>query len=438
MTESSQSSTRPANESPSFNGESTNGKRRHIVLTSHPSRFGSKAVPIQWGYPDPEQRGPIVATVTDVSHRNVIGTHSGSYAVYRALAVASGVLQTDHKPDLTNTNPAIAVGPHPSWGDPERIVSLDPYGAMTAEVFQPFIDKGFDVRPSIAITKAHIQLPELVDAVRQGRVKIDGVCMKDGGDLVVTKAAIEPVWYLPGVAQRLEVSEDNLRYALFEQTGGMFPELVTRPDLKVFLPPIGGITVYIIGDVGAIADPDRPLAVRVHDECNGSDVFGSDICTCRPYLVHGVEACLETAQAGGAGVIVYFRKEGRALGEVTKFLVYNARKRQTGGDRADAYFTRTECVAGVQDVRFQELMPDVLHWLGVTRIDRFVSMSDMKHRAIVNSGIEIVERVAIPDELVPPDARVEIEAKKAAGYYSDQGVLSEEELAAIKGRHLTE
>jgi GTP cyclohydrolase II len=438
MTESSQSPAKPVRDS-SINseiGEGKNGKRRHIVLTSHPSRFGSKAVPIQWGHADPLQRGPIVATVTDVSHRNVIGTHSGSYAVYRALAVASGVLQPDHKPDFTNTDPAIAVGPYPSWGDSERIVSLDPYGAMTAAVFRPFIEKGFDVRPSIAITKAHIQLPELVDAIRQGRVKVDGVCMKDGGDLVVTKAAIEPVWYLPGVASRLGVTEDDLRYALFEQTGGMFPELVTRPDLKVFLPPIGGITVYILGDMGAISDPNRPLAVRVHDECNGSDVFGSDICTCRPYLVHGIEACLETAQAGGAGVIVYFRKEGRALGEVTKFLVYNARKRQEGGDRADAYFTRTECVAGVQDVRFQELMPDVLHWLGITRIDRFVSMSDMKHQAIVNSGIEIVERVAIPDELVPPEARVEIEAKKAAGYYSDKGALSEEELAAIKGRHL--
>ena len=33
---------------------------------------------------------------------------------------------------------------------------------------------------------------------------------------------------------------------------------------------------------------------------------------------------------------------------------------------------RTECVAGVQDMRFQELMPDVLHWLGITKIDRFV------------------------------------------------------------------
>jgi len=25
----------------------------------------------------------------------------------------------------------------------------------------------------------------------------------------------------------------------------MYPELITRPDVKVFLPPIGGLTVYI-------------------------------------------------------------------------------------------------------------------------------------------------------------------------------------------------
>ena len=187
----------------------------------------------------------------------------------------------------------------------------------------------------------------------------------------------------------------------------------------------------------AITDPQRPLAVRVHDECNGSDVFGSDICTCRPYLVHGIEACIQTAQQGGAGVIVYFRKEGRALGEVTKFLVYNARKRQEGGDRADAYFARTECVAGVQDMRFQEMMPDVLHWLGITRIDRFISMSDMKYNAIVNSGIAIEARVPIPDELVPADAQVEIEAKKAAGYYSgERAPRSTDDLKQIQGRGL--
>ncbi len=165
-------------------------------------------------------------------------------------------------------------------------------------------------------------------------------------------------------------------------------------------------------------------------------MFGSDICTCRPYLVHGIEESIREAQAGGAGLIVYNRKEGRALGEVTKFLVYNARKRQVGGDTAADYFERTECVAGVQDARFQELMPDPLHWLGITRIDRFVSMSNMKYDAITRSGIEIGERVSIPPELIPADAMVEIEAKKAAGYYSETGAATD--LSSVKGRSLDE
>jgi GTP cyclohydrolase II len=49
-----------------------------------------------------------------------------------------------------------------------------------------------------------------------------------------------------------------------------------------------------------------------HDECNGSDVFGSDICTCRPYLAHGIEGCVKAAQNGGVGLIVYCRKEARS------------------------------------------------------------------------------------------------------------------------------
>jgi GTP cyclohydrolase II len=198
----------------------------------------------------------------------------------------------------------------------------------------------------------------------------------------------------------------------------MFPELVTRPDLQVFLPPIGGTTVYLFGDVTKLSDRRTSITCRVHDECNGSDVFGSDICTCRPYLIHGIEQCARDAQAGGLGLIIYNRKEGRALGEVTKFLVYNARKRQEEGDAAAAYFARTECVAGVQDARFQQLMPDVIHWLGISRIDRFLSMSDMKHDALTSQGIDILERMPIPEELIPADAHVEIAAKKAAGYYS--------------------
>ncbi len=408
--------------------------RRHIRLTSHAG--GTEALPIHWGAATAAERGPIVGTTSQRSQRNVIGTHSGSYSVYRALAVASGALSRLHKADLTNTAPTDVIGPYPQWSEPGKIVSLDPWGALVADVFAAELAAGYDIRPTIAVTQAHVILPEVIEGLQAGRLKADGKVLTAGGAAMVTKAAIEPVWWLPGVAQRFGCTEADLRRVLFEETGGMYPELVTRSDLEVFLPPIGGQTVYIFGNPRDLANPDVELTARVHDECNGSDVFGSDICTCRPYLTHAIEECIQGAQRGGVGLVSYSRKEGRALGEVTKFLVYNARKRQVGGDTPDQYFARTECVAGVQDMRFQELMPDVLHWLGVRRIHRLVSMSNMKYDAIVGSGIAIDQRVNIPDELIPADARVEMSAKVAAGYFSPDPAPDAQELRSIKGRRL--
>ncbi|HSV80746.1 MAG TPA: GTP cyclohydrolase II [Ramlibacter sp.] len=407
---------------------------RHIRLTSHSG--GQGALPINWGAATPEERGPVVGATTNRSHRNVIGTHSGSYSVYRALAVAAGALTRDHKPDLTNTAPTDAIGPYPQWSEPGKIVSIDPWGATVAAVFARELAAGFDIRPTIAITKAHVILPEVIEAVQKGRLKPDNHILMAGGAASVTKAAIEPVWWLPGVARRFGCTEADLRRVLFEETGGMYPELVTRSDLEVFLPPIGGQTIYIFGDPRDLANPEVELTARVHDECNGSDVFGSDICTCRPYLTHAIEEGIQGAQRGGVGLVAYSRKEGRALGEVTKFLVYNARKRQVGGDTADQYFARTECVAGVQDMRFQELMPDVLHWLGIRKIHRLVSMSNMKYDAITGSGIEVGERVDIPEDLIPADARVEMDAKKAAGYFTPGVVPDADALKQTRGRGL--
>ncbi|MBB2770152.1 UNVERIFIED_ORG: GTP cyclohydrolase II [Mycolicibacterium obuense] len=408
----------------------------HIRLTSHSGAVGTPT--IHWGAPTAAERGPVIGTTANRSHRNVIGTHSGSYSVYRALAVAAGALKREHRADLTDTSPTDTIGPYPQWGEPATIVSMDPWGASVADVFTAELAAGLDIRPTIAITKAHVILPEITDAIAKGRLVPDGRVLLASGAALVTKAAVEPVWWLPGVAQRFGCSETDLRRVLFEETGGMYPELVTRSDLEVFLPPIGGQTVYIFGSATDLADPSVELTARVHDECNGSDVFGSDICTCRPYLTRAIEECIRGAQNGGVGLVAYSRKEGRALGEVTKFLVYNARKRQVGGDTADQYFARTECVAGVQDMRFQELMPDVLHWFGIRKIHRLVSMSNMKYDAITGSGIEVGERVNIPEELIPPDARVEIDAKMAAGYFTPGPVPDAEKLKQVKGRGLSQ
>ncbi|HET8832050.1 MAG TPA: hypothetical protein VFN86_08250, partial [Casimicrobiaceae bacterium] len=65
-----------------------------------------------------------------------------------------------------------------------------------------------------------------------------------------------------------------------------------------------------------------------------------------------------------------------------------------------------------------------------------VSMSNMKYDAIVGSGIEVSTRVKIPEELVPADARVEIDAKKAAGYFTDGDVPNAAQLVSTKGRSL--
>ncbi len=99
------------------------------------------------------------------------------------------------------------------------------------------------------------------------------------GDIRVTKIAIEPVWWLPGVAERL-------------------------------------------------ARPSTRITCRLHDECSGSDVFSSDLCTCRPYLAFGVEEAVRQAQQGGLRAVNYNRKEGRA---VVKLLVYGARSQAASG-----------------------------------------------------------------------------------------------------------
>lgn len=411
---------------------------KHIVLNSHPPKGAKQPPVINWGAPTPAKRGPVVGSFNDPSQRNVIGVHHGAYGVYRALAIASGALDPVYRPDFTDTAPTDVIGPFPQWTGAEKIVSIDPFGHMVGEAFADQVAQGLTIQPTIAITKARINLPELREAMADGRLEPDGRVLADTAEANVTKASIEPVWYLPGIAARLAIEESVLRRALFEYTGGMFPDLVTRSDLTVFLPPIGNITLYIFGDVSTLWDRDFKLACRVHDECNGSDVFGSDICTCRPYLTHGIEECVRMAQEGGTGLIVYNRKEGRALGEVTKFLVYNARKRHPEGDTAAGYFERTECVAGVQDMRFQDLMPDVFHWLGITRIDRFMSMSDMKHGALVAQGIDVGERIPIPDHLIPPDAQVEMDAKKAAGYFVDESVSVPDDLSQTKGRGLAD
>lgn len=156
---------------------------------------------------------------SSVKQRNAIGAHSGSYSIYRALAIAMGTLNPTHKPDYSMTEPPVPIPPQPAWSDPHRIVSFDPWGHLVPQIFRKEVDElGLDVRPSIAVTKAHIKLSEIDETARKGELEVDGKIVLatrplrnvdgtesdaySGVEITTSKAAVEPVWYLPGVAER--------------------------------------------------------------------------------------------------------------------------------------------------------------------------------------------------------------------------------------------
>ena len=123
------------------------------------------------------------------------------------MAVASKNLDLEHKPDFTNAEPAVDIGPFPQWANAKKIVSMDPFGHLSPWLFPSLIrDESIHIRPTIAITKAHMKVPEIQQSVRQGRLSVDGkICLNESGELAVTKFAVEPVWYLPGIADRFGI-----------------------------------------------------------------------------------------------------------------------------------------------------------------------------------------------------------------------------------------
>jgi hypothetical protein len=65
------------------------------------------------------------------------------------------------------------------------------------------------------------------------------------------------------------------------------------------------------------------------------------------------------------------------------------------------------------------MMPDVLNWMGIRRIDWLCSMSNEKYEAITGAGIKVMQRVDLPEDFIKASMRVELDAKIASGYHSD-------------------
>jgi len=134
-----------------------------IRLTS-PRRRDAELLTIHWALRDTTERGPVIGTTTSRVAPQRNRHPSGSYGVYRALAVAAKALPRWPSGDLTDTMPTAPHRPYPQWFDriaSSRLTRSAPSWATLSRADR----KGSTSGPPIAVTQARIDMPEVRTAI---------------------------------------------------------------------------------------------------------------------------------------------------------------------------------------------------------------------------------------------------------------------------------
>jgi len=139
-------------------------------------------------------------------------------------------------------------------------------------------------------------------------------------------------------------------------------------------------------------DGGRPPLVRLHSECLTGDILGSLKCDCGPQLDAALAAMAQEAQAGGWGVLLYLRQEGRGIGLINKLRAY--RLQDQGFDTVDA----NNRLGLPTEARDFPVAARMLALLGVHAI-RLMTNNPAKVAALEAEGVEVAERV--PHSLPP-------------------------------------
>lgn len=139
-------------------------------------------------------------------------------------------------------------------------------------------------------------------------------------------------------------------------------------------------------------DGDRAPLVRLHSECLTGDILGSLKCDCGPQLHAALRAMAAEADAGGWGVLLYLRQEGRGIGLVNKLRAYALQ--DVGYDTVDA----NNRLGLPTEARDFPVAARMLELLGVHAI-RLMTNNPAKVAALQGVGVEVVERV--PHQLPP-------------------------------------
>ncbi|MBI5948782.1 MAG: bifunctional 3,4-dihydroxy-2-butanone-4-phosphate synthase/GTP cyclohydrolase II [Chloroflexi bacterium] len=154
-------------------------------------------------------------------------------------------------------------------------------------------------------------------------------------------------------------------------------------------------------------DGDRPVLVRVHDQCVTGDVFGSLRCDCGEQKDRALKMIGEEG-----GVFLYMRQEGRGIGLHNKLRAYELQDQ--GMDTVEANIA----LGFPADRRDYGIGMQILVDLGVRKM-RLITNNPAKRAGLEAYGLEVVERVAIETEPNPFNIRYLDTKRRRMGHILD-------------------
>ncbi len=159
----------------------------------------------------------------------------------------------------------------------------------------------------------------------------------------------------------------------------------------------------VLGDIHS-----SPPVVRIHSQCTTGDVFHSLRCDCHDQL----HLALRVIAEEGSGILLYEHQEGRGIGLMEKLRAYALQDQ--GLDTIEANLQLGHAV----DLRDYQLAVEILHFLKVPSL-RLMTNNPEKVNAVLNSGIEIVDRMSADVPGSPHSAYYLATKRERLGHFSD-------------------
>ena len=164
----------------------------------------------------------------------------------------------------------------------------------------------------------------------------------------------------------------------------------------------------IIGNIRNLNLDDK-VAVRIHYQCETSEIFGSNHCDCKEQL----DTFLDIMQNNNNSILIYCHEEGRGLGLFNKINAYYL----TATEKLDTNDAMLK-VAGKTENRMFEIPADILFYLGIKNIELWTN-NPLKIEPIEARWIKVFRKKIWSDNLSNTANKYILEKKLKMGHIND-------------------